>query len=272
MNRPLLFLSSQFTAIACAAAPTPENGITAHRGDSLRHPQNSLEAFSAANAIGADWIETDVHLTRDGVLVISHNAITKAYAGIDKTIRDCTYAELSELDMAATFRAQHSLTTEQRPKLRITRLDEALDLILKEGKARLSIQPKCDCVDQVMEMVRRKGALRWVGFNDGNLRLMSRVKELEPSVPVFWDRHNDFDIEKDIPIAKARGFETIVMYCKTATPEKVKRLHDAGVKAGVWTVNEPKDLARFLDMGIDRIYTDDPQMLKYLKAGRKAGR
>lgn len=266
------FLSAILAAVSCVAAPTQENGITAHRGDSLRHPQNSLEAFSAANAVGADWIETDVHLTRDGVLVISHNATTKAYAGVDLRIKDSTYAELCGLDMAATFRARNRLTLAQCPKLRIARLEEALDLILREGKARLSIQPKCDCVDQAMELVRRKGALAWVGFNDGNLKLMSRVKELEPSVPVFWNRYDSFNVEKDIPIAKSHGFETIVMYCKTATPDNVKRLHDAGFKVGVWTVNDAKELARFLDMGIDRIYTDAPQTLKDIKARRLPNR
>ncbi len=255
------------------ASPTPENGITAHRGDSLRHPQNSLEAFAAANDIGADWIETDVHLTRDGILVIAHNATTKAYCSQDLRISEHTYRELCELDMAESFRARKKLTLEQCPKLRIARLDEALDLVLKAKKARLSIQPKCDCVDQAIALVRQKGAVEWVGFNDGNLRLMSRVKELEPSIPVFWDRYktNATNIVDDIATAKARGFETLVLYWLDATPELVKRLHDAGFKVGVWTVNSPKDLAAFLDMGVDRIYTDDPQTLKEIKRKRAGG-
>ena len=250
------------------AVPTPENGITAHRGDSLRHPQNSLEAFSAANAIGADWIETDVRLTRDGVLVIIHNADTKAYCSVNKEIKSSTYAELCELDMAESFRNAHNLTLEQCPKLRIVRLDEALDLILRERKARLSIQPKCDCVDKVMALVRQKDAVEWVGFNDGSERLMSQAKKTEPSVPIFWDRYKS-DLSKDIPFAKKHGFETIVMHSGDATPDNVKMLHDAGLKVGVWTVNRPVDLERFLDMGVDRIYTDDPKTLKEIKDSRR---
>jgi glycerophosphoryl diester phosphodiesterase len=71
--------------VACGA--TAENGITAHRGDSIRLPQNSLRAFSSANRIGADWIETDVHLTKDGQLVISHNATTGEYCSQNKVIK-----------------------------------------------------------------------------------------------------------------------------------------------------------------------------------------
>ena len=256
-------------AAATFAGPTAENGITAHRGDSLAHPQNSLEAFSSANNVGADWIETDVRLTSDGVIVVIHNADTKAYCSVNKEIKSTTYAELCELDMAETFRAEHKLTLEQCPKLRIARLDEALDLILKERKARLSIQPKCDCVKQVLDLVRQKGAVEWVGFNDSSARLMSQAKRGEPSVPIFWDRYKS-DLSKDIPFAKERGFETIVMHNCEATPENVKMLHDAGFKVGVWTVNRPKDLERFLDMGVDRIYTDDPATLKKIKAQRAA--
>ena len=196
-------IASLFAA-AAFAAPTPENGITAHRGYSLAHPQNSLEAFSAANAVGADWIETDVRLTSDGVIVVIHNADTKAYCSVNKEIKSTTYAELCELDMAETYRKEHGLTLEQCPKLRIARLDEALDLILKERKARLSIQPKCDCVKQVLDLVRRKGAVEWVGFNDSSARLMSQAKRREPSVPIFWDRHKS-DLSKDIPFATERS-------------------------------------------------------------------
>ncbi len=249
---------------------TAENGITAHRGDSLRLPQNSLRAFSSANRIGADWIETDVHLTKDGQLVISHNATTGEYCSQNKVIKECTYAELAQLDMAEKFRAQHKLTLEQCPKVTIVRLEEALDLILAEKKARLSIQPKCDCVDQAMALVRQKGALKWVGFNDGNAKWMSRVKELEPSVPVFWDRGRNMDVDKDIAFAKEHGFETLVLFHPEVTPERVQKLKAAGFKVGAWTVNAPAEMRRFLDMGLDRLYTDDPATFKKIKAEKSA--
>ena len=265
MKRMCLMVAAALAAQGVCGA-TAENGITAHRGDSMRLPQNSLRAFSSANRIGADWIETDVHLTKDGQLVIAHNATTGEYCSQNKKIKDCTYAELAQLDMAEKFRAQHKLTLEQCPKVTIVRLEEALDLILAEKKARLSIQPKCDCVDQVMALVRRKGALKWVGFNDGNAKWMSRVKELEPSVPVFWDRFRNMDVEKDIAFAKQHGFETLVLFHQEVTPERVQKLKAAGFKVGAWTVNAPADMRRFLAMGLDRLYTDDPETFRKIKA------
>ncbi len=264
------FAAWQIGVVFFEPAPTAENGVTAHRGDSVRHPQNSLEAFSAANDVGADWIETDVHFTSDKQLVIAHNHTTGEYSGKDHNlvIKDHTYAELAALDMATTFRARNKLTLEQCPKLRICRLDEALDLILAQRKARLSIQPKCDCVDAVMALVRAKHAEAWVGFNDGNAAWMSRVKELDPTIPVFWDR-GKCDLEKDIAFATAHGFETIVPNGKWVTPEVVRTLKAAGFKVGAWTVNDPAAMKRFLDMGVDRLYTDVPQQFLDVKAARE---
>lgn len=266
-----------FTVIICIVTavsrgndgtPVAENGITAHRGDSCSFPENSLRAFSAGNRSGADWIETDIRTTSDGKLVLLHNATTEAYCSVKKAVEESTYEELLNLDLAEKFRIKHKLSLKQCPKQEIVLLEDALDLILKERKARISLQPKSDCVDKVIEMVRRKGALKWVGFNDMNLQKMARVKELEPSATVFWDRGKS-DIDEDIKIAKQHGFEYIVLFRGATTPDKVKKLHDAGFKVGVWTENNPNDMERFLDMGVDRIYTDKPRLLKKLIMHRK---
>jgi glycerophosphoryl diester phosphodiesterase len=255
-------------ACAARAAPRAENGITAHRGDSSRFPENSLRAFSAANRAGADWIETDVRTTLDGKLVLAHNATTGAYCSQDVEIAKTTYADLRKLDLAEKFREKHNLTPASCPKHEIVLLEEALDLVLRERQARLSLQPKSDCVDAALALVRQKGALAWVGFNDGSLKKMARVKALAPSVKVFWDRHRS-DIAKDIPVARALGFEEIVMNVKQVTPENVARIHAAGFKAGAWTVNSKETMRRLLDMGVDRLYTDCPATMKELLSSRK---
>jgi glycerophosphoryl diester phosphodiesterase len=116
-----------------------------------------------------------------------------------------------------------------------------------------------------MALVRAKHAEAWVGFNDGNAAWMSRVKELDPTIPVFWDR-GKCDLEKDIAFATAHGFETIVPNGKWVTPEVVRTLKAAGFKVGAWTVNDPAAMKRFLDMGVDRLYTDVPQQFLDVKA------
>ena len=251
--------------VSSNAMYTAENGITAHRGYSECFPENSLAAFSAGNDVGADWIETDVRTTLDGKLVLIHNGNTSAYCSINKNIHTSTYEELCELDLAEKFRERKGVSLSDCPKHKIVLLEEALDLILKERKARLSLQPKSDCVDKVIEVVRRKNAVQWVGFNDGNLAKMKRVKELEPSITVFWDRFKS-NIAEDIKIAKKYKFEWMVLNKNHITKDDVKLLRAAGIKVGIWTVNEPNEMKKFLDMGVDRLYTDNPLAMKRINS------
>ncbi|NQT14370.1 MAG: glycerophosphodiester phosphodiesterase, partial [Planctomycetes bacterium] len=113
------------------------------------------------------------------------------------------------------------------------------------------------------------GAEPWVGFNDGSLQYMANVKRLAPGVPVFWDRLAS-DIDEDIRIAKRHGFESLVLHHSAVTKEKIERIHQAGIEAGAWTVNDEAAMDRMLDMGIDRIYTAEPGRLLSRKRERRS--
>ena len=114
-------------------------------------------------------------------------------------------------------------------------------------------------------MIRALNAERWVGFNDGSLNKMRQVKTQSKTVPVFWDRNADTDIEKDILIAREEGFESLVVHQKGLTKDKVAKIRNAGLEVGVWTVNDEATMRRFLAMGVERFYTDCPARLLRLK-------
>lgn len=247
-------------ATVVANGPFLDNGATAHRGNSDEHPENTMPAFQSAIEIGADWIELDIFRTKDGKLVVTHDATTSRVGDKDLAIADSTYAELQSVDVATDFRHRHELSMAQCPKQSMPLLADVIHLIMSQQKSRLSIQPKVDCVDQAVALVKELGAEKWVGFNDGNLAYMSRVKELAPQIPVFWDR-GPTDIDKDIEIARKHGFEAMVMHFATATPEKVRKVRAAGIEVGAWTVNDEKTMRRLLDIGVERIYTDTPKKL-----------
>ena len=242
-------------------AQTATNGVTAHRGNSVERPENTLPAFLLAMEQGADWVETDVYKTRDGRLVLLHDNTTGRTAEKNLDVNKSTYAELAKLDVAFAFRKKHGLSLEQCPPEEIPLLSEVLDLILKEKKSRLSLQPKNDCVDECIAMIHAKGAEKMVGFNDGSLQKMSRVKELAPSIPVFWDRPANCDLTKDIVIAKNKGFEALVPHYSGLTAEKVQQIQSAGLIPGAWTVNEEAVMKELLQWGVKRIYTDNPLLL-----------
>jgi glycerophosphoryl diester phosphodiesterase len=258
------FCATEYAVKSSASAKKPaENGVTAHRGNSGEYPENTLSAFESAILLGADWIELDVLRTKDGYVVVSHDVSTKNIAGVDMDISNSTLEELQKLDMAVGFRKGRRLTETECPPRPILLLEDAIRLILKYKKTKVSIQPKNKCIDESIEIIRKLDAVQWVGFNDISLPYMTRVKELEPTIPVFWDREN-FNPE-DIEIAKKYGFETLVIFSEQLTPEHVKLVKAAGLKIGVWTVNNPALMKKFLQWGVDRIYTDIPRLLISLK-------
>lgn len=266
MNFPvfLLFtLSVVLTLNTVQAEEIAENGVTAHRGNSSEYPENTLSAFESAIRLGADWIELDALRTKDGFVVINHDLNTKNVSGVDLDIGNSTLEELQQLDMATGFRKNNGLTETTCPPRKILLLEDAIQLILKHKKTRVSIQPKNNCVDESITIIRQLNAVPWVGFNDGNLQYMIRVKEQEPTIPVFWDRTN-FN-PNDIETAKKYGFETLVIYFSQLSPEQIKQVKASGLKIGVWTVNNPAVLKKFLQWKIDRIYTDFPRLLLSLK-------
>lgn len=242
-----------------------KNGVTAHRGYSVECPENTLRAFQGAIDLGADWLECDVYKTRDGKLVILHDPTTKRVG--DRQLRpgDVTYEELKKVDVAYGFRQQKKLSLAQCPVERIPLLEELLELVKRQHKTRLSIQPKDDSTAEIVAMVQRLQAVRWVGFNDGSLAKMSLVKQLNPAIPVFWDLGKKLDLDRDLPIARQHGFETIVPHHTAVTAEVVAKIHRAGLKVGAWTVNEEAEMRRLLGLGVDRIYTDDPRLLLSIK-------
>ncbi len=246
-----------------------KNGVTAHRGSSLEHPENTLSAFRHALELGVDWIELDIFTTRDGHLVVNHDATTGRTAGHDLRIAEATLAELRELDMAYEFRRARGLSEAQCPRETIPLLSEAIELVMAQQRTRLSIQPKDESVAAAVALIRDAGAAAWCGFNDGNLEKMSEVKRLMPELPVFWDRPARFDLEGDLRIAGERGFEALVIHHEGVTPEGIAAVRKAGLEVGAWTVNDPSAMKRLLDWGIDRLYTDDPRRLLAMK---KAGR
>lgn len=244
-------------------------GVTAHRGFSAAYPENTLGAFQAGIDAGADWVELDIHKTKDGKIVVSHDASTHRTAGKNLIISQTSYEELKNLDVATAFRKSKGLTLRECPPEKMPLLEEAVMLILKQKATKLSIQPKADCVADAIGIIRKLSAEKMVGFNDGSLKYMSQVKQLAPRIPVFWDRGPETDISEDILTAHAKGFETLVINYKGITPEKVHLVKAAGLQVGTWTVSDKDTLLKMIKLDLDRIYTDDPALLILLHKAQK---
>lgn len=238
-----------------------DNGVTAHRGNSSEQPENTIAAMRSGIAVGADWIELDIFRSADGEIVVIHDATTNRVAGKNRIVETSTYETLQKLDVATQFRQQQGQTLETCPPQKIPLLRDVLKLVMSQQKTRVSIQPKSDCVADAMAIIREMNAEKWVGFNDGSLSKMAEVKQLDSTIPVFWDRPANSNVREDIQTAKQHRFETLVLNEQGVTAEKIQLIQAAGLKVGAWTVNDRKQMEQFLAMGIDRIYTDHPRLL-----------
>lgn len=232
-------------------APEPPR-VLAHRGFAREAPENTLLAFSQAIALGVTHIETDVHASRDGVAVISHDPELSRLAGRDGTVSGLTMAELREIDLG------HGQS--------FAGLAEALDAF---PEARFNIDVKSpDAVVPTVDAIRSAGATaRVLVTSFSERRRLATVKELpgvassasaavfagalvagklglSPAVRAFLRTVDAVQIPE-----RAAGMATI-------TPRQLRMLHGAGVEVHVWTVNDVATMERLLDLGVDGLVTD----------------
>jgi glycerophosphoryl diester phosphodiesterase len=244
---------------ATAERALSRNGVTAHRGYSGLYVENTMPAFEAALVLDIDWLECDIFLSADGRIVVTHDLSTARLTGVHASIKDLTFAEIATLDTAVDFRREHQTDETITPPQRMPLLSDVIALVMKQDRTRLSIQPKDEATASAIALIREMGAEKWVGFNDGNLKKMSLVKKLAPEIPVFWDRVNVENADQDLQIAIDRGFEALVYNQRLITPEAIAKVQNAGLKFGVWTVNDPEKMEEFIALGVDRLYTNYPE-------------
>lgn len=229
------------------------NGVTGHRGNPECAPENTIAGFESAIGLGVDFLETDVHETSDGVLVLSHDGTTGRCCGTDLVIRETSFAELRKLNASFSFNPGCIA--------RIPTLEEALELLAGHPDVRLSLQPKCPAVKAICDSVRASGLADRIAFNDGNFGYLSEAKERLQEATIFYDTTTIDQLERGIAEAAAAGFFGLVAHKDSLTRERVDAVREAGLEPGVWTVNDESEMRNFLKVGVFRFYTDRPSLL-----------
>lgn len=235
----------------------------AHRGGTESAPENTLAAFRAATELGFRYLETDVHLTADGVLVAFHDD------ELDR-VTDGT-GILAELPHAAVREARIGGTEP------IPTLDELLE---EFPDARFNIDPKSDhVVVALVSALRRHRAVERVcigAFSD------ARLKRLRSLVgPDLCTSAGPKEIAALVGASRtgarraAAGYQCLqvpVRHLKVeiVTPAFIGVAHAAGRPVHVWTIDDPVEMHRLLDMGVDGIMTDRPSVLKQVLQERGA--
>lgn len=237
------------------------NGITAHRGDLEKFPENTIEAFKSGIESGADWLELDIRFTADRHLVVIHDHSTGRTADRDLIVAESTLVELKQLDMSFQFKKK----TPDCPVLRIPTLSEVFEATMTEVNIGISIQPKnqgvegLKAVENAIALADKLGMVDSIGFNDGQLDLMKHVKEINSAIPVFYDLYKP--APKDVRAALESGFETLVVFKNYVSAEWINDVKKHGLLPGAWTVNDISEALKFRKMGIERLYTDYPGIM-----------
>jgi len=225
--------------------------VIAHRGASGHRPENTLPAYELAVEQGADMIEIDLHRTRDGAIVVTHDEELAGIGGRGE-IAQATLAEVRALNAGGG-----------EP---VPTLDEVLDgfatripfnLELKRGK-----QAEYPGLEQAtLEAVNQRGLLARMLFSSFYDPVLARLRALSPEARVALLISRKFP-QRAVERAKALGAEALNPEDSLVTAELVREAHAAGLAVYVFTVDEETELRRFLDLGVDGIFTNHPDRLR----------
>jgi glycerophosphoryl diester phosphodiesterase len=256
-----------------ASCSMAEIQVHGHRGARAMRPENTLPAFEYAIAQGVDALELDMAVTRDNVIVVSHDPVLEppVCSGPREraVIHELTLAEVKQWDCGAKqnpgFPKQQTV-----PGTRVPTLDEVFDLAPK-GTFLFNIETKSfpehpeltpppdEFARMVLDVVRKHHLEKRVILQSFDFRTLHAMKKLAPEIALaalYEGSAKDFTA-----IGTEAGAEIVSPLFALVTPAQVKAAHGAGLRVVTWTANRPEDWARLVDAGVDGIISDDPAAL-----------
>jgi len=246
----------------------------AHRGGAQLAPENTFAAFLNALSLPIDAIELDVHMSRDGHVVVFHdNHVHKRTKGSGNLL-DLDLAYLRRLDAAA--RHPGGWPEPQQ----IPTLSEVLELAkgrtrvyieIKTSKRRLTFEPYPYIAEKVVELIHLAGMLDHVLIISFDWMILPVIKSLEPTIETgmivsnkVWNPRTIDAMQLLVEKAGAYGCKWINMDYKLFTDEMPQTVHNNGLKLGLWTVNAEADMLRFAASGVDSLTSDRPDLFSVL--------
>jgi len=230
--------------------------IQAHRGASKRFPENTLEAFSAAIEQGADGIELDVHLSKDGEIVVAHDPRLERVSNGSGYINDLTLKELKSLDFSKLF--------PNSPVCRIPTLSEVFSLVKPTGlfinielKTTERLYPELPA--KLLALAGEYAMSERILYSSFNHYSLKEIKAREPAAKIGL--LYDLGMVDPWVYANYVGADAIHphYFVIAALPETVALCHEHGVKVNVWTVDESDAVKLMLKCGVDGIITNKPE-------------
>ena len=252
--------------------------VYAHRGGAALRPENTLAAFDHGLTLGADGLELDVQLSRDGVVVVHHDDTLDRTTDATGPIHALTAAELARVDAGYRFSLAEGVFPHRAegwgvPTLRqvLARYPVPLIVELKTAEPELA--------RATVDEIRAARALERVAIGSFSGRALRTVRAREPQVATGagteetrWALYRSWvrwplgrTVYREFQVPERSGRTTIV------TPAFIEYAHAAGLPVKVWTVNQRADIDRLLGWGVDAIISDRPDIAVAARDAR-AGR
>jgi glycerophosphoryl diester phosphodiesterase len=235
---------------------SPRPLVFAHRGGSALAPENTIVAFDNGLALGADGLELDVHLSRDGAVVVHHDRLLERTTALRGPIAARTVDELRRVDV---------------PTL--------ADVLTRHRDARVIVEMKVNSPQMAaatIEVVRRAGAIERVCLGSFGRRVLRAARAIEPAIATSGARE---EVRWALYRSWCRWPVSRVAYDGYQVPELAGRTrvvsarfveyaHDAGLGVQVWTVDDAEQARRLLGWGVDALITDRPDVIVPIVAAR----
>ena len=268
--------------------------VMAHRGDSANIPENTVQSFEDARKLKVDCIETDLHITKDDKFVLFHDESVERTTDGEGLIANLTLNQLKQLDAGYQFQTPGGEDYPYRGKgFRIHALEEILPLF-PEVRFNVDIKDKNAHVPQLLaELLHDLNVEERVmvgSFHQKQVKCFRKYTTATPTsagpleVLKFWWKSKGW-IRKHLKLASEilpdlqqqeknqitvfgkplpyvalqipEGFS----FLRLITPPFIRFAHEMGIAVQVWTINDPLEMRKFLDWGIDGIFSDNPAVL-----------
>jgi glycerophosphoryl diester phosphodiesterase len=254
--------------------------VFAHRGGAKLRPENTLLAFDHGLSLGADGLEFDVRLSRDGVVVVHHDATLERTTDGSGPVAAHTADELGRLDAGFQFSppspAESGPASARQPALHPFRglaggVPRLADVLRRYPAARCIIELKTNDLElarRTIDTVRAADAVERVSLGSFGTQVLRAARFLEPRIPTGASREETrlalyrswvrWPVRRppyrEFQVPERAGSTRVV------SPRFVRYAHEAGVAVRVWTVDDEHDIRRLLEWGVDGIISDRPDV------------
>lgn len=235
----------------------------AHRGFSAIAPENTLIAFKKALELKVDYIELDIHLTKDNQVVVIHDKTINRTANGKGKINELTLEEIRKYNVGSWFAPEYK-------NEKIPTLEEVMELV--NGKATLFIEVKkgdvfYSGIEQLtLDLINKKGARDWCILHSFDDEIIRNIHHLDKTIPLFKTIElatslADLYVNRIIPtkdIFYYKNMRGLNMNHQVVTHSLARKLHKKNLQLFVWTVNEPDSIKKMLAAKVDGIISNFP--------------